>query len=134
MKKRLIVLLLLVVCSVLLVANNVINIGNVSNIKNVTKAQKLETVTDFKVMPEQIEDYADISFTCNADVHLTIEILDSKGKIVTMIASQYFTQGYYNLPWDRTDFSGNTLQAGEYVIQVKQDKRYVTKRKTLILK
>lgn len=129
MKKRLIVLLLLV-CSVLLIANVV----NINNIKNVSPTQKLETVTDFKVVPEIIEDHAFISFTCNTDVHLTFEILDSKGKIVTIIASQYFNQGSYSLPWDRTDHLGNTLKAGDYVIQVKEDKRYVTKRKTLILK
>lgn len=116
MKKRLIVLFLLV-CAIVLFAGN----------------KTSENIADFNVTPETISDIAVISFNCNSDVYLTIEVLNHEGVVVTTIASALFTVGKYSLEWDRTDYSGHLLESGEYVIQVKE-KRFVTKRKTLILK
>ncbi len=117
MKKKLIVLFLLV-CTIVLFAGN----------------KGSENVTDFNVTPEAISDLAVISFHSNSEVHLTIEVLNQEGVVVTTIASNFFNVGDYSLEWDRTDFSGNLLQNGSYTIQVKENKCFVTKRKTLILK
>ena len=117
MKKRWIVLFLLV-CAIVLFAGN----------------QTSENISNFRVTPETVSDIAVISFQCNSEIHLTIEVLNQEGIVVTTIASNFFTVGEYSLEWDRTDFSGHILQDGHYTIQVKEDKRFVTKRKTLILK
>lgn len=119
--RKLWIVLLLLVCSLVLFAS-------------VKRVETLENVSDFAVTPKIIEEYASISFTCNTGVHLTIEILNFEGKLVTTITSRVFLPGDYNLQWDRNDSSGSNLESGEYVIQVKEDKRFVTKRKTLILK
>ncbi len=117
MKKRLIVLFLLV-CTMVLFAGN----------------KTYENISNFNVSPEEVSDLAVISFYCNNDVHLTIEVINQEGLVVTTIASNIFTVGDYTFEWDRTDFSGNLLQNGSYTVQVKENKRFVTKRKTLILK
>ncbi len=117
MKKRLIVLCLLVFAIVLFAGN-----------------KSRDNVTDFRVSPEAISDLAVMSFNCTANVHLTIEILNQEGQVVTTIASSFFSPGEYSLEWDRTDSSGNLLANGTYTVQVKENKRFVTKRKTLILK
>lgn len=118
MKKRMLVLFLLV-CTIVLFASS---------------SKSSENVTDFAVTPETIGDIAVISFQCHSEVHLIIEILNNEGVLVATIASNFFNVGDYALEWNRTNFSGNFLQAGDYVIQVKENKRFVTKRKTLILK
>jgi flagellar hook assembly protein FlgD len=117
MKKRLIVLCLLVFTFVLFAGN-----------------KSSDNISDFKVSPEAVSDLAIISFHCNTGVHLTIEILNQEGQVVTTIASTFFNVGDYTLEWDRTDFAGNLLANGNYTVQVKENKRFVTKRKTLILK
>ncbi len=117
MKKRLIVLCLLVFAIVLFAGN-----------------KSSDNVTNFRVSPEAVSDLAVISFTCNTNVHLTIEILNHEGEVVSTIASTFFNVGDYSIEWDRTDFSGNLLEQGNYTVQVKENKRFVTKRKTLILK
>eukprot|EP00831_Metopus_contortus_P001883 TRINITY_DN10688_c0_g1_i16.p2 TRINITY_DN10688_c0_g1~~TRINITY_DN10688_c0_g1_i16.p2 ORF type:complete len:139 (-),score=23.73 TRINITY_DN10688_c0_g1_i16:23-439(-) len=98
MKKRLIVLFLLV-CTIVLFAGN----------------KTSENVTDFAVTPESISELAVISFTCNSEVHLTIEVLNQEGVVVTTIASNFFNVGDYYLEWNRTDFAGNLLQNGTYI-------------------
>ena len=119
--RKLWIVLLLLGCSLILFAS-------------VKKAEMLDNITDFEVTPKIIEEHASILFTCNAGVHVSIAILNFQGKLVKIIISDVILPGDYNLQWDRTDFYGNHLPSGEYVIQVKEDKRFVTKRKTLILK
>jgi len=117
MKKKLIVLFLLLGTIVLFAGN-----------------KSSDNIRDFKVSPESVTDMAVISFYCNSQTHLTIEVLNRDGVVVATIASDIFNVGEYFLEWNRTDFTGNLLQDGFYVIQVKENKRFVTKRKTLILK
>lgn len=117
MKKKLIVLFLLV-CTIVLFAGN----------------KSSENVADFNVTPETISEIAVISFHLNSEIYLTIEIINNDGLVVSTIASDFFNVGDYSIEWDRTDHAGNLLNRGTYTVQVKEEKRYVTKRKTLILK
>ena len=117
MKKRLIVLFLLM-CTIVLFASD----------------KSSENITNFQVTPEEVSDIAVISFDCHSEIHLTIEVVNREGVVVATIASNFFNVGEYSLEWDRTDFSNHLLPKGNYVVQVKENKRFVTKRKTLILK
>jgi flagellar hook assembly protein FlgD len=90
--------------------------------------------SEMNIFPNPMEDVTSISFSVDQNSYVVLEVLDSKRKVVSTIVSEYLVAGNYVYEWHRVGNDGSFLKAGDYVVQVKEDKRFVTKRKTLILK
>lgn len=117
MKKLFFVLFLLV--SALVLFAGIKTIGKTSN---------------FKISPEVISTEAEFIITVEDEIYLEINVYNKSGICVANVVSGFFVPENYTFVWDRTSNSGEVLEKGVYEVQVKEDKRFVTKRKTLILK
>ena len=116
--RKLLIILVILVLSFTLVAKVKIPNGNL----------------DLTIYPNPMEEATSISFNIKTAGYVVLEILDRDKMVVATIVSDYLQIGSYVYEWDRVGNDGSILNSGHYVIQIHKGKRFVTKRKTLILK
>ncbi len=98
------------------------------------KEQIVKEDSDINICPNPMKESTNISFDIERACYVTLEILDSNNNVVVTLVSDFLQSGDYSFTWDRVGSDGNRVRSGNYIVQVKEHKRFVTKRKTLILK
>ena len=69
-----------------------------------------------------------ISFTIPENETISLKIYDILGRNVRTLVEGGYAAGSYNIVWDATDMSGNTVSAGVYFYTIKAGSYVETKR------
>jgi hypothetical protein len=83
-----------------------------------TPAQPL-VVTSPAVSPQPVNKTAAISSGVNEAASVTVQVLDSKGKVIkTLLANASRPAGSFSVSWDRRTDTGSRAKAGTYTVKV----------------
>ncbi|OQY38282.1 MAG: hypothetical protein B6226_03900 [Candidatus Cloacimonetes bacterium 4572_65] len=91
-------------------------------------------LSNLEVSPNPMEKFTTVSFDFVGEASLSVRIIDKDGHTVVTLGEGLFTEGSYSYNWDRVDNEGRIVPSGKYIVVVDSTTRFVTKRKTLILK
>ncbi|MBD3403766.1 hypothetical protein GF420_12780 [candidate division GN15 bacterium] len=53
-----------------------------------------------------------------ANCRVTVDVLDSRGRVLRHLMDRLMRAGYYNLYWDKRDDSGRYVPSGEYTVLI----------------
>ena len=96
-------------------------------------AQKTDKVA-IDMTPNPMKESAVISVYSKIQMDVTIVITDTKGVVLRTIYEGQVDPGSNNYDWDRTDYSGNILPSGKYILELNTDQKYTSVKKIIILK
>jgi len=73
-----------------------------------------------------------ISFHLDKPSNTRIEIFDLQGKLVNILADNYYNAGHYSVTWAGTDDDGNSVATGMYFYRLETDSESITRRMVLL--
>ena len=78
---------------------------------------------EFKMFPNPAKDVATVNYYVTKDAHVTINITDLNGKIVSTQVNEEASEGSYSKKLELSD-----LNAGTYFVKIKSDDNTITKK------
>ncbi|PKN79219.1 MAG: hypothetical protein CVU48_06040, partial [Candidatus Cloacimonetes bacterium HGW-Cloacimonetes-1] len=112
--------------------------GN-SNIVEVTMPVSNDDPNNVPVVTELTGNYPNpfnpttsINFSLNHPQKVIIEVYDIAGRKVINLVNETRNKGAYTVVWNGNNNSGNQVASGVYIISMKADNYYVTRKITLM--
>ncbi len=100
------------------------------------------SIKDNKALPSQIslnQNYPNpfntetrVSFHLEKPSSAKIEIFDLQGKLVNILADDFYEAGNYGVIWNGTDAAGNSVATGVYFYRLETDRDSMTRRMVLL--
>jgi len=84
------------------------------------------------VFPNPFNNSIRIDFTINNPGHVDIGIYDITGRWVINLIGKHMLSGKYNIVWNGSDMSGNSVASGSYLVLMKYGSSFQTKKIKLI--
>lgn len=82
--------------------------------------------------PNPFSNQTSISFEIPEPSYVTIIIFDLMGKEVNMIANDKFLSGQYAVVWNGENYSGNRVEEGIYIYQVRLNRKIYTGKLSIV--
>ena len=85
-----------------------------------------------QIAPNPLSGQTAITFSLARPSQVTLEILDSQGKIIVKVESGYLTAGNHLLEWDGMSSDGEEVASGIYFIRITSDNSVRTERVIMV--
>jgi hypothetical protein len=85
--------------------------------------------------PNPFNPTTSISFSLNKSAQVKLSIYDALGQLVKVLLDDQFSEGYHEIEWNSTNYSGTSVGSGVYIykITVKSENRLFSQSKKMIL-
>ena len=85
------------------------------------------------VLPQPINDFAEISFTLPNETDVTLNVYDATGRLVKKLVNGHMERGRHVVRWDGTDSHGVKVSSGVYILRLGSPEGFAVK-KVVVLK
>jgi flagellar hook assembly protein FlgD len=73
---------------------------------------------DLEVFPVPVDNYATIRFSLDSEAEVEVSLYSVVGQKVSSISYGSYPAGSYSISWSGTDYAGNQLGTGMYILKM----------------
>ena len=80
------------------------------------------------VLPQPVNDFAEISFTLPDEAEVTLNVYDASGRLVRNLISGHMVRGRHTIRWDGKDVNGINVANGVYLLKLETPYGFAVKK------
>ena len=80
------------------------------------------------VLPQPVNDLAEISFTLPEEAEVTLNVYDASGRLVRNLVSSHMERGRHTIRWDGKDANGIKVSNGVYLLRLETPYGFAVKK------